>query len=435
MMENKKWIYLSTAITNLVCLALGVFSGILSARLLGVQARGELAILSYYPSLVAASCSLAFPQALSFFLSKDLPENASFASAGVRLSLVFGLLGSLVFAFLAPYTLSDSNRYLSSEVSVVCAIAVPMVVNAYLFAIHRGYRRFDWVNGLLICSAFGYIVVILVLWWTDLLSAYSLVLGTILIQVCMAFASIVKLGSSAIKASADWAVYRKCLIYGFKFFFPMAAVLLYAISDRAILITMTTVEQIGYYSVAFSIAFPLSVVSETFAQLGFIEVAGSKSETQSVELVLRRFQIAQVVLLAAAVFVLLLSEPLIRYGFGKEFLPGLAATYVLVIAMALRGLSKTLEHGLRGMNRTSPGVISSLGALLCLCLVAALLTPSRGVEGFVIALLVAELVGLSIFIFFVLRFARVRPVQLWGLRPSLIRTVAISLLRIRRGGD
>jgi len=104
-MENKKWIYFSTALTNVVCLGLGFISGILSARLLGVQARGELGILSYYPSLVAASCSLAFPQALSFFLSKDLSNRASFVSAGVRFSLVLGLLGSRLFAFFSPHTL------------------------------------------------------------------------------------------------------------------------------------------------------------------------------------------------------------------------------------------------------------------------------------------------------------------------------------------
>src|SRR5207249_3955559 len=134
-------------------------------------------------------------------------------------------------------------------------------------------------------------------------------------------------------------------------------------------------------------------------------------------------------------FVLLLAAPIIRYGFGKEFVPALAATYVLVIAMALRGLSKTLEHGLRAMNQTAPGVISSLIALTCLCLSALLLTPSMGLGSFVIALLGAELVGLAILIFFTQRLAGARYVQFWGLRPSLMRFLAISLLSIRRNRD
>ena len=49
-----------------------VVTGILSARLLGVEDRGNLAILSLLAFALSLVCGLGLPLAVTYFLSKDV---------------------------------------------------------------------------------------------------------------------------------------------------------------------------------------------------------------------------------------------------------------------------------------------------------------------------------------------------------------------------
>lgn len=64
-----------TMATNLIIAALGIVMGILSARLLGPQGRGELATIQLWPTFIAAFGMLGMPEAVLYFASRA-PERA-----------------------------------------------------------------------------------------------------------------------------------------------------------------------------------------------------------------------------------------------------------------------------------------------------------------------------------------------------------------------
>ena len=163
-MGSKAWIYLSATATNFICLLGGVASGIITARLLGPEARGELATILYYPGMLSTVFCLSVPQALAYFILKEPQLREKVVAAGVKLSLVLMLAGAASFALLGPLSLPPNFQHLAAQVALACLVGSPMVLNTHLAAIHRGLHRFDFVNLMMLVTSFSYLVVLLLLW-------------------------------------------------------------------------------------------------------------------------------------------------------------------------------------------------------------------------------------------------------------------------------
>jgi O-antigen/teichoic acid export membrane protein len=419
-MKNTTWIYISTSASNLMVLFLGMISGIISARLLGPQGRGELAIISYFPTLMGSLCCLAIPQALSYYIPKDLEGSREMAAAGFRLALVLGIVGSLSFALAAPYTLTQDNRHLAWAVAVACLAAPALVVTPHMIGIYQGLHRFNWVNSLQLMVAIGYVLFILSFWWINHISALSFFLASLSLQVLSNVIFAWGLGLKSLRSRVSWKTYRAIVVQGLKFFLPVAALTLFAMSDRAILIRTTNLAEIGYYSIAFSLTYPLVICAGSFVQIGFVEMAGTRDKLESASLITRRFHMAQVVVVGAAMILLAIAYPVIRYGFGPKFLPALPATYIMAVGMSLGALNGVLENNLRAKNMAWPGVCTGLISMACVIILGALWTPKGGATGFSLAYLCAQATASTILIFIVCRSLSISLVNLWGLRPRIL---------------
>ncbi len=431
-MENKAWTYFSTASTSFICVVLGCVSGVLTARLLGPEKRGELAVIAYFPGLMASFFPLALPQALTFLVSKEPHRTSEVAAAGFRISLVLGALGAITFALISKYTLTTENQHLAKSIGLVCLMAPAMVVNPHFYAIHRGVHRFSLVNGLLIFVAGGYVLLLLGFWYVSRVSAFNIAVGAQLLQIVVAVISGCCIGSVLILTPVRWSTYSRCLLQGLRFWLPMLALTLFTISDRAILIRTTSLQQIGYYAAAFAVAFPFALVAQSFAQIGFVEVSRESGDQSAVSLLARRFQMVQVISVGSVLAGLPLVHLVIELGFGEEFAAAIPVAYFVVVAMSIRGLSWALECGLRARNHIWPGVASSLTSLGCLVLLSALLVPSGGVKAFGIALLFAQATGLAVLILAAKCSLGISFLDLYGLRPAIVVALCKNLVTLIR---
>lgn len=429
-MKNKTWAYFSTSGTSLVCLALGCVSGILAARLLKAEGRGELAVITYLPGLAAMFFPLAIPQALTFFISKEPYRTEEIAAAGFRMSLVLGAAGAIAIFVFGKYVLTEEKRHLTGAITIVGLMMPAMVVNPHLYAIHRGVHRFSLINGLLMFAAGGYVVLLLGLWIAGRVCALNIAIGIQCLQIAIAIISGWCIGSCLLKTRVEWSTYRLCLLQGLKFWLPALALTLFAVSDRAILIRTTNLEQMGYYAAAFAVGFPFSLVSEGFAQIGFVEISGANNKQIASDLLARRFQMVQMVALCSVLGGLPFVRPVIQYGFGKEFIAAAPVAYFVVIAMSFRGLCWTLECGLRAKNLIAPAVAANLTALGCLVFFAALLVPDHNALGFGIALLLAQTFGLAVMIVATKQTIGIPFSQLYGIRPAIVMALGRNLLSL-----
>ena len=110
------WSYVSTSGANFLRVGLGAVSGLMVSRLLMPRGRGELAILLYFPTLMAAFFSLGTPQAITALLSKGAEQTEEILTTGFRLAVAHALLAVPLFVLCAPLTLTGDNRQLAIPV-------------------------------------------------------------------------------------------------------------------------------------------------------------------------------------------------------------------------------------------------------------------------------------------------------------------------------
>ena len=101
---------LITTGANLLMSVLGVFTGVVAARLLGPKGRGELAAIQAWPSALAALALLGTSEAVLYFCARAPLRRAQYLGA----ALLIGTIGALVFSlagfFAMPRLLASQSH-------------------------------------------------------------------------------------------------------------------------------------------------------------------------------------------------------------------------------------------------------------------------------------------------------------------------------------
>lgn len=409
---------------------LGAISGLLVSRLLMPHGRGELAVLLYFPTLMGAFFSLGTPQAITALISKGEGYTEEFLTTGFRLALAQVLLAVPLFVLCAPLTLTGDNRQLAVPVEITCACGAFMILVPYFNAMAYGLKRFNWVNAVSLAGQGSYVIALLILWLSGTLTPLAAALASMGSQVLQCLLHLIHIKPQWLIRKLPKGAYAQCLALGIRFAAPSLAAVVLLNSDRAILIRTTTLEQIGYYAIAFAVTMPITITTEAFTQIGFVEVSSAKNAEASFALMLRRFQMAQVVAGTSFLIACALVHPVIRFGFGKAYLSAIPAAYLLALAMSLRAMTRTLENNLRGLRFVVPGTIGAVINLTVLIVLSVLLVPRWGAFGFCCASLISEATYLGCLALFLSTQQRVRLQSLWGFRPSIVRAMASAFLEL-----
>lgn len=427
------WSYVSTTGTNAIRVGLGVISGLMVSRLLIPQARGELAVLVYFPTLMGALFSLGTPQAITALLSKSNSTKEKILTTGFRLAAAQVLMAVPLFMGIAPLTLTGDNRHLGLQVIISCACGAFMILVPYFNAMAYGLGRFAWVNATTLIGQGSYVISILVLWLSGSLTPLNAALASLACPLLQCLLHLIHIKPSWLNMHVEFAAYRECFRLGFRFAIPSLAIVLLANADRAILIRTTTLEQIGYFAVAFAATMPITLTTEAFTQIGFVEVSSAKTQDASLALMLRRFQMAQVVSGASFVFAAALIDPVIRYGFGLAYVHAIPAAYPLALTMSLRAMTRTLENNLRGLRFIIPGTVGAAINLAVLILLSVVMVPRWGAFGFCCASLASEVIYLVTLIIYISTELKLPIARLWGIRPVIIHAMVLAFLELFKG--
>jgi len=411
---------------------LGAVSGLLVSRLLMPRGRGELAILLYFPTLMGAFFSLGTPQAITALISKSAERTEEILTTGFRLAVVQVLLAVPLFVLCAPLTLTGDNRQLAVPVEISCACGAFMILVPYFNAMAYGLRRFTWVNAVMLAGQAGYVLALLILWLAGTLTPLAAALAALGSQLLQCLLHLIHIKPQWLNRKLPRGAYSQCLALGIRFAAPSLAAVVLLNSDRAILIRTTTLEQIGYFAIAFALTMPITITTEAFTQIGFVEVSSAESSDASFALMLRRFQMAQVVAGMSFLLACALVDPVIRFGFGKAYVNAIPAAYPLALAMALRAMTRTLENNLRGLRFIVPGTVGAVINLTALIVLSVFLVPRWGAFGFCCASLISEAIYFTCLALYLATQQDVRLQSLWGIRPSIVRAMASALVELFR---
>jgi O-antigen/teichoic acid export membrane protein len=379
---------LATA-TSMLMGALGLISGPLLARLLGPEARGELAAIQAWPLLLVTISTLGLHESTIYFAARN-PRRAGqyLASAGVLSVATSAAVAATGYALMplllhaqAAGTVATARWYLL-VVPLLALVSMPM-------GALRGRKDLVVWNLLRIGMPIGWIVVLALAAITGhnhpawIAGAYLVVLG---VMAATAWGvSRRRMPGPFIPDRRDW---RAMLRYGLPTMASQTPMLLNLRFDQMLMAALLLRRELGLYAVAVAWGSALSPMMSGIGVVMFPAVAAASSGRDQARILSQGTRLSVLLALGIGLVLLLLAPAAIPFLFGTAFAGATAAAMILVPAGVVAELNGILREGARGLGATKAVLMSEIvGVLAGVALLAVLLGP-LGIVGAALASLV-----------------------------------------------
>jgi len=362
--------FFSTVFFAFGVVALQMAQGILLARLLGAEGRGEYATAVLYVQMLLYIGLFGGLEVICRYAadsrSQDDRRQFRLRRAAFRLGLVTGAGTTLFVMALNLLGLPASKQFLM-PLAMLCALSlVGQHVMLIMTAVDRGSGHFKAYNWRKIFAAAAFPALLLasyLVWQVNLTIACVLfVIASLLsMATCLIGLPGVIRGEHAppvgrlIKESRPYAL-------------SMLATDFFERMDLLLVMWMTPLVTQGYYAAMVPVAYPLTVIPNTLGL--FLFNAGADSTKKLTKRDFHRILGLSLLVQAASVipFVLLIG-PLVRLVYGEAFGPAVIFAYWLAPVSALKGVLQGLDSYVKGRGRP-------LASILCRVVAAVIMAPA-----------------------------------------------------------
>ncbi|MGO9803438.1 MAG: lipopolysaccharide biosynthesis protein [Steroidobacteraceae bacterium] len=378
-----------TGVATVLVLAVNVVTGIVSARVLGPQGRGELSALLLCPQFLSFLFTLGLPSS-TIVRIKGSPASASgLMGAALLLSGVMGLLAASIGLLIMPHLLKQYDSHVINVARALLAFVMLGVTSTVLVAALQLSDRFVaynrlrfWQSALTLLSLGGLAAAHR---FTPEAGALAYVLPTLpffgwnLWWVLKEFKP----------RLSDWREHcRELLSYGWRVHVIDTGNTLFGQLDKLILVAVLAPSVFGLYVVVFNVSRLVTTFANSATPVLLPRSAG-KSAGEVLSMTSRALTATSALTMAAVVGFVLLGGLGLRWLYGEQFAAGYGTLVILSIEGALSSSAAVLQQPYVALHR--PGTVAlfqtfslSLGAALIY-----LLARRFGAEGAACGLLLA----------------------------------------------
>jgi O-antigen/teichoic acid export membrane protein len=374
---------LGTAITNSLSLAAGVLGGALLARELGPTLRGDLAVVTAWPTFAGLAASLGLPQASCYWISRRSQEAPAVLSAVTLASMAISVSLAVVGVALAP--LIARNEQVTTSLRWVFMLLPLLSVPTTWIGSLQAARTALW-NVARLIQPVAYCAGVVWLAVMEALTLQNAVRALTISLIVHALASgTLVLQTFGLPRRAAPTLWRPLLSYASRVLFSGAPLLVNSRVDQLVLSLTVPAGALGNYTVAVSLSLVASPVSFAFGYVAFPRVASSSSTEDRRRVgrtsILGALGTASLILLPMS----LVSPWLVPTVFGSGYESAVTTLWVLVPAAVVFIVNQVMEEILRGRGLPSvPAIAEGAGALVTIVLLL-LLVPKFGIIGAAIA--------------------------------------------------
>lgn len=387
---------LGTSAVNLLVLGLNLGTGLITARLLGPEGRGELVAMVLWPQFLASLLTLGLPQALTFSLIRHPGDARGLVGVTLLLDLVLGGIAIAAGLILIPIW---STHYDAGVIAFAQATLLFAPIILFMWSVNgclqargefRAYNRNLYLQPLLTLLGLGALAV------ADRVTPFTAAMATVLAPLPVFVVNLVWLLRRQPPALSD--VRRnggRVLGYGIRSF---GIQLLGALSqqlDRVVVLGLLSPAAMGLYVVARNTAVPTRMFSSAVNTVLFPKASGL-STPQAIELTALGSRVGLVVTAAIAAALVVAGPTFLGFLYGPAFVGAAGPFQLFVVEGALSAVTGTLAQTFMTVGR--PGIVTllqlagfSTGALLLLVLV-----PAYGIIGAAVGLLIGTAARLAL---------------------------------------
>jgi len=389
--------------------------GVLLARILGPEDRGELAAVILWPTLLTTIGSFGLAQSVTYFAARS-KDTATLVGTTLGLVAADAVLLIGIGLAIVPLVLSghESDVVHTTQLFLVAFVPLNLLVIT-MNSILNGLHRFAWFQSIRVLMIVVTLATLGAFALVDELTIRNAAIGYVAgFAVTAILATGVVLRTTGLRLGFERAMARQLLGFGFKAQFSTSLWSLNERADQLVISAFLSATSLGLYVVAVTLTSLTTLVGFSFALVALPLIArlDSEEEKRRVARLVVSSTLAAGVLVSVPIFV---AEPwLIDLLFGSEFAEAADVGRVLLVGGVVFALSRVLESVLQALGRP---LDSSVGEGLALIMTAAglaALLPLMGIMGAGITSVLAYSVGATYLLF------RVRKVLGLSIRKMLI---------------
>ena len=374
---------ISTALSNGGMQLSGVVTGVILARSLGVEGRGQLAMAMLWPIILAAAGSLGIPQAVVYFSARHRCPIGLMLWQCYLLAMLQAVILMGAGHFLVPVLLRGQTAVLCSAAKLfLWLIPLNLVTQPGISALQGQLRmkQFNWMrlsgNGI-------YVVGLVGLYACGALTVYSALMVLLVTNVATAALSVTYVSLVfGCEMRVDRGLMKELLYYGLRIHAGTVSPLLNQRLDQMLISLFLSPSQLGLYAAAATVSAAAEPMASAFSLMAFPRAARGNPGVRAFD---RASSLGFLSIVAGGSCLFFVAPAAIHLCFGRDFAAAAPVCRILVIASILRTCRGLAGAVLSGLNR--PGVSSKaevFSLVLSLGLFFALL-PSCGIVGAAIA--------------------------------------------------
>jgi len=422
-----------TIASRFAIIGLNAATGILTARLLAPEGRGELAAISIWPVLVAGLTTLGLPTALVYHGRRDPARLGEFTAAALALAALAGLVGTAIAWALIPIWL---RQHPPGIIIAARFCLLSTVINSMTLVGRAAWEaRGDFRSSNLtqVAAPALTIVGLVGLAATGHLTAVTAAVAYVIVSVPVLLWMLAGLRThhplTRREMPTEW---RQLLHYGARSYGVDLFGVLSVYLDQALVVGMLPPVAMGIYAVALSLSRIISAVHMAIATLMLPSVVGYPTDALTVAIA-RSARLAAVVAAAIGLAIVAAGPLLVALLYGSAYASAGALLPILVMVMIIGGTTYVLMQGLLAAGRPGIVTLTQFVGLVLSVPFFVVLVPALGPRGAAMALLASATIRLVLVMACYPLWLRAPLPRIWIDRtdlPDLIGRLS-SLLRMR----
>ena len=342
---------LGTAVVNMGVTVVAATAGVIIARSLGPDGRGDYAALMAWFGLILIVGELGQPAATTYFVARHPDRAADYTATSRRIILLLGPLLTL-FGLLGASVLSDGRDGLTAAYQVVFLCCVPSFLGAsFSFALQG--RSIPLWNLMRASQPVAFLLAVVVAALLDQLTLMAVAVlfsGTVTAQAVLAYALARRIGLAGGRGHRE--LMGPMAKYGASQLASTAPQTLNGRLDQMVLSQSAKPADLGHYAVAVTVTGLAVPVVSALGNVAFPRLAARAHDEEAAARLVRRAIVASLVLSVLVVGGLTLTAhwtvPLL---FGEESSDSVPLVWLLAAGGVFLAGVQVMSDLLRGRGR------------------------------------------------------------------------------------
>lgn len=399
----------TTAISQAAMLLLSLATAAITARWLGPEGKGELAMVFMVPAMLQLFLCAGLGPANVYYVGSNRIPVRQLAQNSVAFSLMGTLIGFvLIFLFLKSNLLGALLPGVSSGYLLLVMLALPLgLLSSNLSAILHGLQRILTLNVLNIArSSLSVVLMAVFLIWLEL-GLPGAIFATLAVQliVFLVIAFYAKREGAGFRPRWNLEVVKPTFGYGVKGYISNLFQFFNYRLDFFIVNYFLGPAEVGIYGVSVTIAELLWQLPNA-ASFVILPKSVNSSQAEMNRFTPRVFLIIFCITFLGAIGLALFGRPFILMVFSSAFLGAYIPLLVLLPGVVLLGSCKVLANDIGGRGFPHYNSINSGLSFVATVIFDLLLIPKMGVVGAALASTLSYILGFVLAVIFYISVAR-----------------------------